>query len=621
MSNDNKTGAEGVRWDRSQLYSGLNDPKIDQDIEKAKTIIEKIGSYKGTLAADLGKVLTLMQQLERTAYDLYVYPMLLQSENPSDVPAQQMSAKVDEAISPLQAQHMTYVDLEIGDMTDAEYQHLLDNDSVVKHHKPMLDKVRENAKYQLSEDAESMLQIVSPFGPSVMKNYANMLEAELEFEIPTEDGTEHKNMRLTEALEVLGTSKDRKYRAQVIKIINAGFEEKKFDRFVAKAMNANMGQMAALQKQRGYDPANPMQEKNINNMIDDATVEALHEAGKTRGADACARFYGLKRDILNKADGKAAGTPLEWSDRNAPMPLKSNDKVSWTDCMDMVKDAYGVFSPTLLALIEYTENQNWIDAPYIPGKQGGAYNCSGPYSAGDKSWNFLNYLGTRRDVMTVAHELGHGVHGLLALEAQGELMWHAPMPYAETASVFGEMLTFTHMLNQPMSDAERLDLLMGKINDFMNTVERQLSFSEFERAIHTHRRTQGELSVEDFNRYFMDVCKTFYGKDGDVFNYDEEQMNRLWSYVSHFFNPFYVYAYAFGELFTQALFAKRPDFGDKFEPMYLDLLRAGGTKSAVELTKPFGLDPTKPEFWNAGFDVVEDWIAEAEQLAKKLNMA
>ncbi|MEC9290825.1 MAG: M3 family metallopeptidase [Pseudomonadota bacterium] len=621
MSNDNKTGAEGVRWDRSQLYADLNDPKIDQDIAKAKGIIEKIGSFKGTLSADLGQVLTLMQQLERTAYDLYVYPMLLQSEDPSDVPAQQMSAKVSEAISPLQAEHMTYVDLEIGNMDDAEYENLLNTDPVVKHHQPMLDKIRENAKYQLSEDAESMLQTVSPFGPGVMKDYANLLEAELEFMIPDEQTGEEKALRLTESLKILDDSKNREYRAKVIKIINATFAEKKFDRFVAKAMNANMGQMAVLQKTRGYDPANPMQAKNIGNMIDDATVEALHEAGKTRGADACARFYALKRDILNKADGTAAGTPLEWSDRNAPMPLKSDDKVSWADCMEMVRDAYGAFSPTLLDLVETIENENWIDAPYVPGKQSGAYNCSGPYSGGNKSWNFLNYLGTRRDVMTVAHELGHGVHGMLALEEQGELMWHAPMPYAETASVFGEMLTFTHMLNQPMSDAERLDLLMGKINDFMNTVERQLSFSEFERAIHTHRRTKGELSIEDFNQYFMGVSETFYGKNGEVFNYDEEQMNRLWCYVSHFFNPFYVYAYAFGELFTQALFAKRAELGAQFEPMYLDLLRAGGTKSAVELTKPFGLDPTKPEFWNAGFDVVEDWIAEAEQLAKKLNMA
>lgn len=620
MSKNKKTGAESVRWDTAQLYKACNDPKIDTDLDKAEALIRKIGTFKGLLATELGTVLKLQRELERIAYDLYVFPMLLLSENPGNEEAQRLSAKVGERFSSL-SEFTTYVDIEIGDMADADYQRLLTDDAEVAHHKPMLDHVRENAKYQLSEAEESVLALTSPFGPGVIAEYVELLESELEFTIPEENGEGERTVRLTEALEITQMSTDRKYRKTVLETVNAVFKSTKFDRFAAKALNTKVGMMGVMDKKRGYDYDNPMQSRNIVNMIDDATVEALHAAGKGRGADACARFYKLKGDILNKADGIAAGTPLEWSDRNAPMPLKSDDKVSWDECMDMVKDAYGAFSPTLLALVERMEQGKWIDAPYVPGKRGGAYNCSGPYSSGDKSFNFLNYLGTRRDVMTVAHELGHGVHGLLALEAQKELMWHAPMPYAETASVFGEMLTFTHLMEQPMSDAEKLDLLMGKINDFMNTVVRQLSFSEFERLMHTHRRTKGELSIEDFNRYFMDIAEMFYGKNGEVFNYDPAQMDTMWAYISHFHNPFYVYAYAFGELFTQALFAKREELGAKFEPMYLDLLRAGGTKSAVELTKPFGLDPTQPAFWNAGFDMLESWIAEAEQLATKLGVA
>ncbi len=622
MSNDNKTGAEGVRWDLTQLYKeGLTDPQIDKDLAECERIAKEIGSLRGQLNKELGKALTLQQQLTRLQYTLFRLPMLMLSTEPDNEDAKRLMAKIQQATSMLSAEHMTYVSIEIGNMDDADYQALLASDKVVKHHQPMLDEIRKNAKYQLTEAEEAILAKVGPYGPGVLSDYVELIESELEFLIPTEDGKDERLVRLTEALELTTTSKNRAYRQKVLEVINQGFKDEKFDRLSALALNKSMGLKATMELTRGYDPANPMQSKNIGNMIDDSTVEALHDAGKGRGADTCARFHRLKRDILNKADGMASGTPLQWSDRNAPMPLNSDDKVNWQGCMTLVKDAYGAFSPKLRTLVEQIEDENWIDAPYVPGKRGGAYNASGPYTDGDKSWNFLNYLGTRRDVMTVAHELGHGVHGMLALEEQGELMWHAPMPYAETASVFGEMLTFTHMLNQPMSDAEKLDLLMGKINDFMNTVVRQLSFSEFERRIHTHIRTKGELAIDDFNTYFMEVAAIFYGKDGDVFKYDPAQMESMWTYVHHFYSSFYVYAYSFGELFTQALFAKRPDFGDKFEPMYLDLLRAGGTKSAVELTKPFGLDPTKPEFWNAGFDVVEDWIAEAEQLAKKLNMA
>ena len=423
MSQDKKTGAEGVRWDHTQLYADLNDPKIDADLDACEALIKQMGALKGKLSTKLGEVLTLDQKLERTAYDLYVYPMLLLSENPDNTKAQQISSKVAERLGSLQAVHTTYISIEIAAISDADYQALLKSDKVVAHHKPMLDNIRKNAQYQLSEDQEAMLAHLSPYGPGVMSEYRGRLESELDFTIPTEDGKGEKTIRLTEALDILEESKDRNYRKAVLLIINKTFNDVKFDRFSTKALNSSMGYKATMDKMRGYDPANPMQAKNLGNMIDDATVEALHDAGKTRGANSCAEFYRLKAAILNKADGVPAGTPLEWSDRNAPMPLNSDDKVDWADCMVDVKAAYGAFSPTLLSLVERMESENWIDAPYVPGKQSGAYNCSGPYSGGDKSWNFLNYLGTRRDVMTVAHELGHGVHGLLALEAQGELMW------------------------------------------------------------------------------------------------------------------------------------------------------------------------------------------------------
>ena len=219
--------------------------------------------------------------------------------------------------------------------------------------------------------------------------------------------------------------------------------------------------------------------------------------------------------------------------------------------------------------------------------------------------------------MTAAHELGHGVHGLLAIEKQGSLMWHAPMVYAETASIFGEMITFNHMLSQITDDQERLVLLIGKADDFMNTVIRQIGFSMFEQRIHKQRKN-GKLTVSDFNKAWLSTTSELYGDDGTLFKYEDTE--NMWSYVGHFMRPFYVYAYAFGELFTQSLFATKDTHGDRFEPMYLDLLRKGGTEGAVDLMKPFNLDPNDPEFWTGGIRCsVSMWLDEAEVLAKKLG--
>jgi oligoendopeptidase F len=263
--------------------------------------------------------------------------------------------------------------------------------------------------------------------------------------------------------------------------------------------------------------------------------------------------------------------------------------------------------------------RRWIDAPPYPGKTGGAYNFSVLLPGGEtRSYNFLNYMGSPRDVMTVAHELGHGVHGMLAAEAQGVLMYQAPMAYAETASIFGEMTTFRYLLERTESDEQRLALLMGKCSDHMNTVVRQISFSNFERKIHAERRT-GKLTAEDYDAAWMDVTRAFYGPDGELFTYEHAQ--NLWAYVTHFLRPFYVYAYAFGELFTQSLYAVQGELGERFEGMYLELLRAGGSKDAVELMAPFGLDPRDPQFWRRGIaGSVQTWLDEAEAISARLGV-
>jgi oligoendopeptidase F len=244
------------------------------------------------------------------------------------------------------------------------------------------------------------------------------------------------------------------------------------------------------------------------------------------------------------------------------------------------------------------------------------------------SFTFLNFLGANRDVMTLAHELGHGVHGLLAGETQGPLLQHAPIALCETASVFGEMTTFNHL----RADLERrgdrepmLALVMDKLDDVMNTVVRQIGFSNFERRLHGWDPATGvwgparKRSVEELDAVWIETAQELYGKPGEVFTY--ENAEHLWAYISHFHRPFYVYGYAFGELLTQSLYAERPKLGERFEPLYIEMLRAGGSKDAVELLRPFGLDPTDPSFWEAGIAVsMGALIAEAETLAGELKL-
>jgi oligoendopeptidase F len=284
----------------------------------------------------------------------------------------------------------------------------------------------------------------------------------------------------------------------------------------------------------------------------------------------------------------------------------------------MTVDAYRSFSPTIADIVDGLFARGRVDAPGAPGRRAGAFNYSAILPGGAvETFVFMNYQGARRDVATLAHECGHAAHGVLAGQAQGPLMFHAPMAYAETASVFGERVAFGKMRADVAArgDAkEELALVMAKLDDTMNTVIRQIAFSNFERRLHA--AADRKLSVQELCAAWLETTKELYGEDGDVFTY--EDMDHLWAYVSHFHRPFYVYSYAFGEMLTQGLFAKKDAFGERFEPMYLDLLRAGATKNAKELLAPFGLDPDDPKFWSDGIaSSFGALIEDAERLCDK----
>ncbi len=599
------TGADEVRWDLSDLYADLDDPQLDADLAELVSMAESFSTqFKGKLATTLGAALESQAAMTCLAEKLLVYLFLRRSTDATNAKIQQKLGIVQETWSRTEANNLNFFDHELVAMPEDTYQGLLESDAVVARHQPMIDNLRLNGKYLLEENVERALTLRGPFGPSEWSDYIDEWEAELRFDF------QDQSMMLPEILHVVSNNPDGDVRAAALAAFSEGLTGQKFDRLMARTLNVVIGAKAVEDVERGY--ASPMSARNLGNKIDDATVEALHDVVAETGAKHARRYY----DLLRKHLGRET---LRWSDRNAKLPFADNRVVPWAECLETVRSAYGSFSPTLRDLVTTMVDRKWVDAPPYAGKTGGAFNFAVCLPGNEaRAYNFLNYLGSTRDVMTVAHEAGHGVHGMLAANAQGPLMFRAPMAYAETASIFGEMTTFKYLLDRAETDEQRLVMLMDKCSDHINTVVRQISFSNFERKIHEARRS-GKLAADDYAGHWMDVTKAFYGEPDDLFTY--EHTDNLWCYVSHFLRPFYVYAYAFGELFTQSLFAVQDKFGDDFEPMYLDLLRAGGSKDAVQLMDPFGLDPRDASFWRNGIEgSLATWLDEAEAISKKMGV-
>ena len=594
-----------VRWDLTDLYSDIDDPQLDQDLAELLDAMERFNTaHQGKLTQSLGQALEDQAAMTCLGDKLMVYLFLRRSTDATNQHIQQRLAKVQEAYAEASANHLTFFEHELSAMEDADFERLLKADERVQRHRPMLDHIRENQRYLLDQPIERAIQLRSPYGASEWSDYIDEREAELRFEV------DDKSLTLPEVLHVANNDTDPGVRANALQVFSEGLREQGFDKLMARSLNVVLGAKSVEDRERGY--ASPMSARNISNHVDDDTVEALHTAVAEVGAKQAQRYYRLLAAHLGK-------DTLAWSDRNAAMPFADQSKVPWQDCVDTVLAAYQSFSPTLRDLVAKMLERKWVDAPPYEGKGGGAFNYSVLLPSGEsRAYNFLNYMGSARDVMTMAHEVGHGVHGMLAADTQGALMFRAPMAYAETASIFGEMTTFQYVLSRTDSDQQKLALLMEKSSDHINTVVRQISFSNFEREIHRRRR-DGKLMVDDFDQAWMSVTRDFYGQDGDLFTYDN--VHNLWSYVTHFMRPFYVYAYAFGELFTQSLYARKDQFGSDFEPMYLDLLRAGGSRSAVELMAPFGLDPRDPQFWRQGIESsIASWLDEAEAISAHMGV-
>jgi oligoendopeptidase F len=603
-----------IRWDLSLLYADIADPRLDSDLRELTAMAKHFSlTYKGKLAELLGGAIRDYSEIEMLSGKINSYLFLRESTDLTNAAIKAKHAAFQRELSAIRGEHLTFFELELVQLGDDTLKKFYASDPVVSKHRPWIEHIRTFKPHFLTEPVESALVKRSPFDSSSWSDFFDEVEADLNFEF--RGGTKN----LTEMMHVIAESKDSDERAEALQCVNGGLAGP-FAKYAAQTLYMVAGLKAVEDKERGY--AHPMGLRNKANRIPDSVVNVLHNAVTTLGGSLSRRYYQLKARHLGL-------TILRWSDRNAPMPFADTTNIPFGEAADIVQTSYQSFSPTLTALVKTFFTDRRIDVPVVKEKRSGAFNSSHVLPGGKAvSYTLLNYLGSNRDVMTLAHELGHGVHGILAGEAQGPLMFHAPIAYCETASVFGEMTTFTFLKDRLVRSGDKnslLALVMAKIDSTINTVVRQIGFSNFERRLHGMDESYSawtepkKRSVEELDAIWLKTAQELYGKEGVIFTYENSE--HLWAYIPHFHSPFYVYGYAFGELLTQSLFAQRQRLGAKFEPLYLDLLRSGATKDVVELLAPFGLDARNEAFWKDGIMVsLGALIEEAEQLSRAMGV-
>ncbi|MGH9681979.1 MAG: M3 family oligoendopeptidase [Candidatus Acidiferrales bacterium] len=603
-----------VRWDLSILYSDIADPRLDSDLASLKGMAAHFSrSYKGKLDERLDGAIREYLEIEMLSGKIASFLFLRETTDLTNAAVKAKNAAVQRELSAVRGEHLTFFELELVALTDETLKKFYDNHPVVAKHRPWIEHIRTFKPHFLTEPVEAALTKRSPFDSSSWAEFFDEVEADLNF---TFRGA---TRNLTEVLHILTESKDAGERAKALACVNSGLGGA-FAKYSAQTLYMVAGLKAVEDKERGY--AHPMDVRNKSNRIPDSVVDALHKSVTTVAGPLTRRYYKLKARHL--------GLPLlRWSDRNAPMPFADTTWVPFDEATKIVTTAYESFSPALSEIVKSFFAERRIDAPVFKEKRHGAFNSSHVLPGGKPvSFTLLNYLGSNKDVMTLAHELGHGVHGILAGAAQGPLMYHAPIAYCETASVFGEMTTFTFLKDRltRLGDKQSLlALIMEKIDSTINTVVRQIGFSNFERRLHgmdesyTAGSEPAKRSVEELTEIWMKTAKELYGEEGEIFTYEDTSL--LWAYIPHFHSPFYVYGYAFGELLTQSLYAQRERLGAQFEPLYLDLLRSGSTKNVTELLAPFHLDAGNEAFWKDGVAAsLGALIEEAEQLSRAMGV-
>jgi oligoendopeptidase F len=580
------------RWDLSDLYPGRDHPKLEADLTAAAADAKAFAAeYRGKLAGlsgdALGLAIATYEKLDERLTRITSYADLTFATNQADPEIAKFYQTMQERVNAVSTETLFFT-LELNRLDDAALDEKLKSPALA-HYAPWLRDLRAFRPHQLSDELEKLLHEKHVAGRSAWTRLFDQTMADLRFPL---DG-----QALTSA-EVLHLLSDRapSVRRAAAKTIGKVLGENV--RLFSLVTNTLAKDKEIDDKWRSYP--RPISARNLSNRVEDDVVEAL--IGAVRGAypRLSHRYYALKAKWLGV-------DKLEYWDRNAPLPDADDSHVAWSSARDIVLHAYGAFSPEMADVGKKFFDRPWIDVGVRPGKSPGAF--AHPTVPSAHPYLLLNYQGKTRDVMTLAHELGHGVHQVLAA-AQGPLMADTPLTLAETASVFGEMLTFRAMLARETDPAKRKAMLAGKVEDMLNTVVRQIAFVEFERRVHDERR-KSELTADRIGEIWLDVQRESLGP---AIRFDDEY-SFYWTYIPHFIHsPFYVYAYAFGDCLVNSLYAAYQHAPEGFAKRYLDMLRAGGTKRHKELLAPFGLNAADPAFWQSGLKVVEGFIDELAAL-------
>jgi oligoendopeptidase F len=578
-------------WDLSDLYGSPEAPEIEADLARASSEAAALeAEVKGRLAdldgAALGAVIERYERIEEQLGRLMSYAQLLHSAKADDPEIGRFYQTVHERVTKI-GTSLLFLALELNRIDDHALADKLEQSAALARYRPWIRDVRAFRPHQLDDEIERVLHEKSVTGRSAWVRLFDETMAGLRFPL---DG---KELTSTEVFDLL-SDRDRARRAAAAASI-AGVLARNV-RLFALVTNTLAKDKQIEDEWRHF--ARPISSRNLANHVEDEVVDALITAVRASYPRLSHRYYALKARWLGLDH-------LEHWDRNAPLPEDSDKRVAWSDARVIVLDAYRGFSPRLAGILERFFRQRWIDAALRPGKDAGAF-CH-PTVPSVHPYVLMNYQGRARDVMTLAHELGHGVHQVLA-GRQGPLMASTPLTLAETASVFGEQLTFRSLLAAERDPAQRRILLAGKIEDALNTVVRQIAFLEFERRVHDARQ-KAELTADELGKIWLDVQTESLGP---AFRFDESY-RVFWSYIPHFVHvPFYVYAYAFGDCLVNSLYAVYQAEPEGFEARYLELLEAGGTLRHQELLAPFGLDATDPGFWSRGLGMIEALIDQLD---------
>lgn len=598
-SNFSKIDKSLPTWNLDDLYLGLNDKAIEEDLNKLEKLINNFNrKYEGKVRKlsgfELYKALIeyediseLMSKIMSFSYLKYAEDLSIQE---NVLFFQSMSEKITKLSSDL-----SFFTVEINKLTDADLNRKLSDSLNLKNRYGVyISNLRLFKPHQLSNDLERLMNDKSITSRDAWSRLFDETIDNMKFDFEGKELNE----------------------AQIMEIINGGNESKriKAGKIFGEKLGENIKLLAYITNTLAKDKSisdewrkykTPISSRNLSNLIEDEVVDNLYNSVQRNYENISHRYYKLKAKMLGK-------NKLEHTDRNAPIKFDNDRKYSWDEAVRIVLASYRAFSPKMAEIGQEFFDNGWIDVPTRPGKRGGAF--AHPTVPSIHPYILLNFQGKARDVMTLAHELGHGIHMYLS-NHNGYFMADTPLTLAETASVFGEQLVFRYLLDNETDRNKKIAIMANKIEDMINTVVRQIAFLEFEKMVHEERK-KGEITVDRLNEIWLNVQRKSLG---DVFEFRDEY-KYYWSYIPHFIHsPFYVYSYAFGNCLVNSLYARYTENLDSFEDKYVELLSAGGSKNYIDLLEPFNLDPREEDFWQNGMNLIISMIDELEELLNKVS--